>query len=129
MNVNGLDQRGKQTFERLHATPKRTLSSRGRNFRDVPFSDIGTDLALQLPRSRQLVQQRLRLFQISGIEPLGEPAVDWGEEAAALSGSLKAMHSKFRLCLGVTGTSCPAGRTLHRPFLLGRRSSQLQGHL
>ncbi len=27
----------------------------------------------------QIIKQRLRLLQISGIEPLGEPAVDGGE--------------------------------------------------
>jgi len=36
--------------------------------------------------SRQLFEQRLRLFQIGGVEPFGEPAVDGGEEVAGLGG-------------------------------------------
>ena len=32
--------------------------------------------------SRQFVEQRLRLFQIGGVEALGEPAVDRREEVA-----------------------------------------------
>jgi hypothetical protein len=32
--------------------------------------------------SRQFVEQRLRLFQIGGVEPLGEPAVNRREEIA-----------------------------------------------
>ncbi len=35
---------------------------------------------------RQLVQQRLRLFQVGGVEPLGEPAVDGSEEVAGFDG-------------------------------------------
>jgi hypothetical protein len=34
--------------------------------------------------SRQLLQQRLRLFQIERIEALGEPAVDRSEQLAGL---------------------------------------------
>ncbi len=29
---------------------------------------------------RQIVEQRLRLLQIGGVEPVGEPAADGGEE-------------------------------------------------
>ncbi len=38
------------------------------------------DATLQPLRLRQLVQQRFRFLQIGGVEPLGEPAVDRGEE-------------------------------------------------
>jgi hypothetical protein len=31
-------------------------------------------------RLSQFVEQRLGLFEIGGIEPLGKPAVDWGEQ-------------------------------------------------
>jgi hypothetical protein len=34
--------------------------------------------------SRQLVEQCLRLFQIGGVEALGEPAVDWRQQLARL---------------------------------------------
>ena len=34
------------------------------------------------PELSQFVEQRLRLFQIGGVEALGEPAVDRGEEVA-----------------------------------------------
>ncbi len=37
-------------------------------------------------RSRQLFEQRPRILQIGGIETLGEPAVDWGEEVVGLGG-------------------------------------------
>ena len=33
--------------------------------------------------SRQFAEQRLRLFQIGGIEALGEPIIDGGEEVAS----------------------------------------------
>jgi hypothetical protein len=33
---------------------------------------------------RQLVEQRLRFFQVERIEPFGEPAVDWSEQVARL---------------------------------------------
>jgi hypothetical protein len=38
----------------------------------------------QVPRagSPQLVQQRLRIFQIGRVETFGEPAVDWSEKVA-----------------------------------------------
>ena len=35
--------------------------------------------------SRQLVEQMLRLFEIGGVEALGKPAVDGGEEFARLA--------------------------------------------
>ncbi len=41
---------------------------------------------LQPQRLRQLVEQRLRLLQIGGVEPLGEPAVDRCEEVAGIGG-------------------------------------------
>ena len=41
---------------------------------------------LQPQRLRQLVEQRLRLLQVGGIEPLGEPAVDGGEKVVAFGG-------------------------------------------
>ncbi len=34
----------------------------------------------------QFLQQRLRLLQIGGVKPLGEPAVDRGEEVAGFGG-------------------------------------------
>ena len=34
--------------------------------------------------SAQLVEQRLGVLQISGVEALGEPAVDWREQVARL---------------------------------------------
>jgi hypothetical protein len=34
--------------------------------------------------SRKLVEQRLRFFQICGVEALGEPAIDRGEQIAGL---------------------------------------------
>ncbi len=37
-------------------------------------------MTLQLRRSRQLFQQRLRLLQVGCVEPLGEPAVYGGEQ-------------------------------------------------
>ena len=39
--------------------------------------------------SRQFVEQRLRLFQIGGIEPLGEPAVNRREEIAGFGAPAK----------------------------------------
>ncbi len=39
----------------------------------------------QLQRSRQLIEQRLRFLQVGGVEPLGEPAVDRGEQLAGLT--------------------------------------------
>ena len=46
-------------------------------------ADVRTGLLHALTtRSRQLVEQRLCLFQIGGIEALGEPAVDRCEQIA-----------------------------------------------
>ncbi len=42
--------------------------------------------ALQSLWSGQFFQQRLRLLQIGGIEPLGEPAVEGGKEVVGLGG-------------------------------------------
>ncbi len=41
---------------------------------------------VQPQRSRQLVEHRLRLLQIGGVEPFGEPAVNGAEEVAGLGG-------------------------------------------
>jgi hypothetical protein len=38
----------------------------------------------RISSSRQLVEQRLRLSQIGGIEALGEPAMDGGQQIARL---------------------------------------------
>jgi len=60
--------------------------------RSAPISRIGPQTKIrsvsapQPQRSRQLIQQRLRFLQIGGVEPLGEPAVDGGEEVAGLGG-------------------------------------------
>ncbi len=66
---------------------ERQLSTRKRPSISAPVdgwvgweADIRTGLLLMLiTSSPQLVQQRLRLFQIGRVEPLGEPAVDGGE--------------------------------------------------
>src|SRR5437016_2928942 len=38
--------------------------------------------AMLISSSCELVEQCLRLFQIGGVEPLGEPGVDWREKVA-----------------------------------------------
>ena len=45
-----------------------------------------TGATLQSQRLRQLVEQRLCLFQIRRVEALGEPAVDGGEQVAGFGG-------------------------------------------
>jgi hypothetical protein len=42
----------------------------------VGSTGVSTGVAL-----RQRVQQRLRLLQVRGVKALGEPAVDWCQEA------------------------------------------------
>ena len=46
------------------------------NTRSELFPIIGDTLA------RQLIEQRLRLPQVSGVEPFGEPAIDLGQQLA-----------------------------------------------
>jgi hypothetical protein len=47
----------------------------------------------------QFVEQRLRLFQVTGVEPLGEPAIDWSEQVARLATpSLLAPHAGEARC-------------------------------
>ena len=50
----------------------------------LPRTDTQPDEFLQPQRSRQIFEQRLRFLQITGAEPLGEPAVDGGEEGSSL---------------------------------------------
>ena len=42
-------------------------------------------LLAQDRKSTELVEQRLRVLEIGGVEALGEPAVDWREQVAGLS--------------------------------------------
>ena len=51
---------------------------------------------LQLSRAKQIIEQRLRLLQIGGVEPLGEPAIDGGEVVAGLGGSAIDGRRKLR---------------------------------
>ncbi len=46
--------------------------------------------------SSYLVEQRLGVLQIGGIEPFGEPAVDGGEQVAGLGGLPCACHRRAR---------------------------------
>ena len=47
--------------------------------------------------SPQLVQQRRRLFEIGGIEALGEPAVDRGEEITCFGAAALFTQRRARL--------------------------------
>ena len=37
---------------------------------------------MRISSSRQLIEQRLRLLQVGGVESFGKPATDWGDEVA-----------------------------------------------
>jgi len=56
--------------------PKRTKRVSAKFDRSLPQTDTRYGANLQPQRSRQLVEQRLRLLQIGRVKPLGEPAVD-----------------------------------------------------
>ena len=43
----------------------------------------------RLSSSRQLVEQRFRLFQVGGVEALGEPGVDRGEQVAGFGAAAR----------------------------------------
>jgi hypothetical protein len=60
-------------------------SESGTNGRVVSEAGICTGLPRMLiPGSRQLVEQRLRLFEVGGVEAFGEPAVDGCQKVAGL---------------------------------------------
>jgi hypothetical protein len=56
--------------------------------RPIASAQSPTSLAVRSPREaplrRQLIEQRLRLFQIERVEAFGEPAVDRSEQFASL---------------------------------------------
>ncbi len=66
--------------------PKRTLAAaHGKSERRCDRG-VTSGATLQPRRSNQLVEQRLRFLQIGGVEPLGEPVVDRGDEVASFGG-------------------------------------------
>ena len=69
------------TIEQLGST----LMSRSRPHQRVSDSgrSHGTSATVTAD-SRQFVEERLRLFQIGGVEPLGEPAIDRRQQLARL---------------------------------------------
>jgi hypothetical protein len=58
-------------------------------FRHMPVAD-----------SRQLVEQRLRFFQIGGVEALGEPAINRGEQIAGLGAPALVAPQPREACRG-----------------------------
>src|SRR6266851_9140634 len=62
--------------------------------------------------SRQLIEQRLRLSQVTGVEPFGEPAIDLGQQLPSLGA--------LTLLLPQT-TQAGGGTEFERPGLLGMR--------
>jgi hypothetical protein len=64
-----------------------STSGVGARLGKVAFTDTAGGLLGQRHQKRltaQLVEQRLGLFQIGGIEALGEPVVDFGEHGPSL---------------------------------------------
>jgi hypothetical protein len=65
------------------------------------------------PASRQLVEERLCLFQVRGFEPLGEPAVYWREDIDGLVAFVVFGHYSGQRCGGTEfekSSSCQARR-------------------
>src|SRR6266853_3692485 len=70
---------------------------------------VSTGVAL-----RQRVQQRLGLLQVSGVEALGEPAIDWGQELVGF---------------GALALLLPQARQAHRRPQLQRLGLLAAGHI
>ena len=65
--------------------------------------------------SRQLVEERLCLFQVRGFEPLGEPAVNWREDIDGLVAFVVFGHYSGQRCGGTEfEKSSPARRAVSR---------------
>ncbi len=76
--------------------PKRTKTVARRTAGAPTILDMQSTSPLPPLRSRQLIEQRLCLLQIGCVEPLGEPAVDGGEQVVGFSRSALVVHSRAR---------------------------------
>ena len=67
----------------MRSSPRPTLHARfPLQSRRRPHMAIRVIRTMRISSSRQLIEQRLRLLQVGGVESFGKPAIDWGDEVA-----------------------------------------------